>query len=432
MANRQMNKVVDYLRRAVLADGEVDLTDGQLLEHFVSHHDEAAVTALIRRHGPMVWGLCRRVLRGHHDAEDAFQATFLVFVRKAASITPKEMVANWLYGVAHQIALKARATLAKRRTREKQVMYTPEPKAETERELWRDLQPVLDQELSRLPDKYRVALILCDLEGKTRKEAARQLKIPEGTLSSRLATAKRMLAKRLARQGLAATGGSVTAVLSQKAALASVPASVLSSTIKAATLVATGKVTVAGLISTKAAALTEAMMKSMLLTKLVKATLLLLGMVILASGMLLAWGKTTDTDKNVEKSAANAEKQAVQQRNVKPPKYFTNSVGMTFVWIPPGTFMMGSLLGERERLMEGGHEIPGELQGEIQHKVALTKGFYMGVYTVTQEQWLQVMGENPSKFLGRRNLPVERVPGRIARSLSRSCAKRLDALSLAL
>ena len=108
-----MGNLIDYLRRVVLAGGKADLTDGQLLEDFISRRDEAALAALVRRHGPMVWGVCRRVLRNHHDAEDAFQATFLVLVRKAASIVPREMVANWLYGVAHQTALKARATAAK-------------------------------------------------------------------------------------------------------------------------------------------------------------------------------------------------------------------------------------------------------------------------------------------------------------------------------
>ena len=110
----------------------------------------------------MVWGVCRRVLRNHHDAEDAFQATFLVLVRKAASIVPRAMVANWLYGVARQTALKARATVAKKKGRERQVKEMPEPAA-GEQDLWRDLQPLLDEVLSRLPDKYRAVIVLCDL-----------------------------------------------------------------------------------------------------------------------------------------------------------------------------------------------------------------------------------------------------------------------------
>src|ERR1700731_4596533 len=185
MATSPMSEVIQHLH-SVLRDG-AGLTDEQLLEDYISRHDEAAFATLVRRHGPMVWSVCRRVLRNHQDAEDAFQATFLVLVRKAASIVPREMVANWLYGVAHQTARKARATTAKRQAREKQVNELPEPEARTEPELWRDLQPLLDQELSRLPDKYRVAVVLCDLEGKTRKEAARQLGVPEGTLAARVA-----------------------------------------------------------------------------------------------------------------------------------------------------------------------------------------------------------------------------------------------------
>jgi RNA polymerase sigma factor (sigma-70 family) len=284
VAKDQTGNLIDHFRRAVLAGGEADLTDGQLLECFVSGRNEKAVAALVRRHGPMVWGVCRRVLRNHHDAEDAFQATFLVLVRKAASIVPRELVGNWLYGVAHQTALKARATAAKRQAREKQVKELPEPEAVTQPGLWDDLEPLLDQELSRLPDKYRVAIVLCDLKGKSRKEVARQLSIPEGTLSSRLTTARAMLAKRLARHGLAVSGGGLAAALSQKAASASVPTSVVSSTIKAASLLAAGGAA-AGVASVKVAALTEGVLKTMLLNKLKMAMVVVLVLGMVATGV---------------------------------------------------------------------------------------------------------------------------------------------------
>src|SRR5579871_1815020 len=172
MATSQMSEVISYLRSTVLLHDETRLSDGHLLQDYLCRRHEAALAALVRRHSPMVWGVCRRVLRNYQDAEDAFQATFLVLVRKASSIASPELLANWLYGVAQQTALKARATAAKRRARERQLTNMPEPAA-TEQILWNDLQPVLDQELGRLPDKYRVAIILCDLEEKTRKEAAR-------------------------------------------------------------------------------------------------------------------------------------------------------------------------------------------------------------------------------------------------------------------
>src|SRR5215469_15021140 len=192
MAANAGNKAIRQLRRVLLLQDGADPTDGQLLGWFVEQHDELAIEALVRRHGTMVMGVCRRILHNEHDAEDAFQATFLVLVRKAASIVPRERIANWLYGVAHRTALKARATAAKRRARERQVTQMPES-AVTEQGLWHDLQPLLDQALNRLPDIYRVAIVLCDLEGKTRREAARQLGVPEGTLAARLARARGML-----------------------------------------------------------------------------------------------------------------------------------------------------------------------------------------------------------------------------------------------
>src|SRR5436305_139265 len=154
MPTNQLSEFVQHLRKVMIQRDGAGLTDGHLLEEYISRHEEAALAALVRRHGPMVWGVCRRVLHDHHDAEDAFQATFLVLVRKAASIASRELIANWLYGVAHQTALKARATAARRRAKERQVKEMPEP-AVTEQDLWRELQPLLDQELSRLPDKYR-------------------------------------------------------------------------------------------------------------------------------------------------------------------------------------------------------------------------------------------------------------------------------------
>ena len=187
--NKPMNEVIRHLRTTVLLSDGAGLTDGQLLERFIDSREEAAITALVRRNASMVWEVCRRVLRDHHDAEDAFQATFLVLVRKAESIAPRQMIANWLYGVAHQTALNAKEAALKRRGRERQVMEMPEPKV-AQQDRPSSLDALLDQELSRLPNKYRVAIVLCDLKGKTRKDAACQLNIPEGTLSTRLMRAQ--------------------------------------------------------------------------------------------------------------------------------------------------------------------------------------------------------------------------------------------------
>jgi RNA polymerase sigma factor (sigma-70 family) len=285
MATTQPTKAVQHLRRAALLHDGAGLTDGELLACFVEHRDDAAFAALVRRHGPMVWGVCRRLL-SHHDAEDAFQAAFLVLVRKAASVRPREMVANWLYGVAHQTALKARATAARRGARERQVTAMPEA-AVVEQDLWDDLRPLLDQELTRLPANYRAVIVLCDLEGKTRQEVARQLGLPEGTVGSRLARARAMLAKRLARHGLPLVGGALAAVLSRNVAAAGVPTPVESATIKAASLLAAGEAA-AGVIPARVAALAEGVLKMTLLAKLKTVTVLFVaaGIIGLATALL--------------------------------------------------------------------------------------------------------------------------------------------------
>jgi RNA polymerase sigma factor (sigma-70 family) len=280
MATR-MSEAVQYVRRAMLQHDGAGLTDGQLLARFVEQHEDAAVATLVRRHGPMVWGVCRRILDNHHDAEDAFQATFLVLVRRAREIMPREMVGNWLYGVAHQTALKARAMLAKRRTREKAMAALPEISAASHQHR-HELQLALDHELSRLPNKYRVAIVLCDLEGRSRSEAARQLGVPSGTLKSQLTRGRALLAKRLTRRGLALSGGMLAVALAEQTASAGGPASVIATTIKAVTAVAAGQAASMGAISVQAAALAEGMVKTMMMSK-----------VKLIIGMLLVLTATT-------------------------------------------------------------------------------------------------------------------------------------------
>jgi RNA polymerase sigma factor (sigma-70 family) len=260
MATNDLSQVLQQLCDATLSDG-------QLLERYLHNREAAAFAALVRRHGPMVWGVCRRALGNHHDAEDAFQATFLVLVRKAAAVVPREMVGNWLYGVAYQTARKARALADRRRAREKQVIAMPEPEA-AEQDLWSDLRPLLDQELSRLPDRYRLPVVLCDLEGKTYKEAARQLGRPEGTLAAQLSRARRMLARRLTRHGVALSAGSLGLLLARNAAPASAPATVIASTIEAASLLAKGQAVMGGVISDRVILLMKGVLNTMLLRKL--------------------------------------------------------------------------------------------------------------------------------------------------------------------
>jgi RNA polymerase sigma factor (sigma-70 family) len=259
MGSGRLQKVLVHL---LPRDGG-GLTDGQLLGRFLDTREEAAFASLVRRHGPMVLGVCRRVLGHAHDAEDAFQATFLVLARKASSVLKREAVGSWLYGVAYRTALRARARAVRRRATERQVQDMPHPEVAPAEA--RDWQALLDEALNGLPEKYRAAVVLCDLEGRTRREAARQLRLPEGTLSSRLAAARRMLAKRLARQGLSLSGGALAAALAESAASAAVPGPLAVATVQAAVLVAAGE---AAAVATPAALLMNEVLKAMLLTKL--------------------------------------------------------------------------------------------------------------------------------------------------------------------
>jgi RNA polymerase sigma factor (sigma-70 family) len=332
MATSQMSEVIQHLRRAVLLRDGAGLTDGQLLTDYVSRRDEAALEALVRRHGAMVWGVCRRVLPDFHDAEDAFQATFLVFVRKAASIASRELLANWLYGVAHQTALKARATAARRKGRERQVTQMPEP-AVAEQDLWRDLQPLLDEELSRLPDRYRAVIVLCDLEGKTRSEAAGQLGVPEGTVAGWLARARARLAERLTQRGIAVSGGGAFALLlSQQVASAGVPTSVVvSSTINAATLYAAGQAAASGAIPAQVTALTEGMLKAMFLTKLKAVSVVLLVVATLsgAAGVIYRTQAAEQPRARAASERADKEKQPDPEPKDEEKSEFLPSVDPT-------------------------------------------------------------------------------------------------------
>jgi RNA polymerase sigma factor (sigma-70 family) len=328
MATAQIDTVIRHLRRGVWRQDGAGSTDGQLLASFIDQKDEAAFEALVRRHGPMVFGVCRRVVGNHHDAEDAFQATFLVLARKAASVRPRERVANWLHGVALRTARKANATTTKRRGREKQVTEMPEPEA-AQQDRWGDLQPLLDRELNGLPESYRLLILLCDLEGKTIKAAAQRLGWPQGTLAGRLARGRKLLAKRLASRGVALSAGSLAAVVSQNAVSAAVPTSLMSTTFKAAAVIAAGKGTVAGAAPARVAALMEGVMKSMRLTKLSKAVagLVLLGALVFGGSLFThrtaagrrqdsAGGQTAPPERGAENVADTGEKQGAPKTDL--------------------------------------------------------------------------------------------------------------------
>lgn len=177
-----------------------ELSDGDLLHLFVAKQDENAFALLVQRHGAMVMGVCRRVLQHQQDSEDAFQATFLVLSRKARSISRRESLSSWLYKVAYRIALRARTTLAKRKGQERESFVALQTSSE---ESATDLGWLVDEEVRRLPEKYRAPVLLCYLQGQTNEEAARSLDCPTGTVKIRLSRARDMLRKRLQRRGMA-------------------------------------------------------------------------------------------------------------------------------------------------------------------------------------------------------------------------------------
>jgi RNA polymerase sigma-70 factor (ECF subfamily) len=251
----------------LMTDGGA-VSDGELLERFRLHQEEAAFAALVHRHGPMVLAVCRRVLRDRHDSEDAFQATFLVLVRKAATVSRPELLGNWLYGVALRTAKEARTRAARRRAREQQAMTMPGTHPQTEPNDWSHV----DEEIQRLPARLRQPLILCELEGISRQEAARRLGCPEGTLSSRLARARALLRKKLLRRGVALSAGGF--------AVASVPSALATATTRAAVLFAAGSPEVPASILT----LTQGVLRAMFIAKLKITTAILTVVTALGTG----------------------------------------------------------------------------------------------------------------------------------------------------
>lgn len=261
MATGQLGTVVHYLRRLVVERASAEQSDCELLGRFHERQEADAFAALVRRHGPMVLSVCRRLLGDVHHAEDAFQATFLVLVRKSGSIRKRHSLSSWLHGVAYRIAVRARINTTQHRL---QGLDDQEPAIhDADHTAWRDLRRVLDEELAELPEKYRHPLVLCYLEGKTNEEAARLLGWTKGTVSGRLARARDLLRSRLVRRGLTLAACGFAVLETQLSAQALVPFALQSSTIQLATLVAAGDFAAAGGILT----LTEGVVNSMTLSK---------------------------------------------------------------------------------------------------------------------------------------------------------------------
>jgi RNA polymerase sigma factor (sigma-70 family) len=309
------------------------LSDSELVRRFAANNDGDAFAALVRRYGPLVLGLCRRVLHHAQDTEDAFQATFLVLARKAGTIHKQASLWSWLYKVAYRIALRARATQARRRAQEHQAVQhlklLPTTTAADP-----GLGELLDEEVQRLPEKYRAPVLLCYLQGATNEEAAIRLRCPTGTVKIRLLRARQLLRKRLERRAVALSLSALAAALVQEAA-AAVPPALLARTVHGVTLVGGGYSPMGAGLTAQVARLAEGSLKRMCLTKL-KVALAVLVTVLLCAG--------TDV---VTQCADAAQVLPTKNKEVRPaPQFDTDS--------PPSTPLPHFLALEHRGQMASG------------------------------------------------------------------------------
>lgn len=307
--------------------------DQQLLQAFVGQGDESAFAELVRRHGPMVLDAARCVLHNLHDAEDVFQATFLMLTRKAGSIRKQSSVASWLYGVAYRLAMKARASAAKRQTREQQRLAQLQTSAMDEM-TWRELRLVLHEELQRLPQKYQAPLILCYFMGKTQDEAAQQLGWNKWTLKDRLERARDLLRKRLTRRGLIPSAALFATLVSHDTASA-VPTALLDSTLNAGMLLATGQATT-GAISAQAARLIAQGLRGLAFSKAKLAMTVFLALGMIAAGAGFAAYQMTKNEHPQEKKEAQQNPLAQNSRPAPPPKETQPRIDRYGDPLPPG------------------------------------------------------------------------------------------------
>jgi RNA polymerase sigma factor (sigma-70 family) len=278
MAIAELFPVLHYLHKLAAERHPETVTDAELLAQFSARRDDAAFTALVQRHGRMVWNVCRRLVRDWQVAEDAFQATFMVLARKAAAIQTPERLSCWLYGVAHRTALKARTEHARRRSREQPLADQPAKAAPD----WESIRPALDEEIGRLPAPCRTAFILCYLEGKTNDQAARLLGWPKGTVATRLARARERLRQRLVRHGVTLSAAALSAMLAPDSLAAGLPPGLVAPTANTALRFAAGQAVTP--LSTQAATLAQGVIQTMFKTKLKLMAALALAIAVLAGG----------------------------------------------------------------------------------------------------------------------------------------------------
>ena len=287
MSSGQWAVVLRHVQRLFHGESVSGLSEGQLLDRFVATRDEVAFGAIVARHGPMVLGVCRGVLDDPHDVEDAFQATFLILVKKAAALRDRDLLGQWLYGVARRVSLRARADCSRRRAKERPEAESVDPVATLDADL-RELQVLIREEVDRLSSNDRIAVVLCYLEGLTHEEAADRLGWPVGTVKGRLSRAREKLRARLTRRGVALPAAAIASTLARGAS-AAIPLHLLRSTTLAATRLAAGQTLAAGIVSAHAITLMEGVIGTMFMTKLKIGAAALVATCVLAVPGVLAY-----------------------------------------------------------------------------------------------------------------------------------------------
>lgn len=293
-------------------------SDHELLQRFVNHRDESAFAVLVERHAALVLGLCRSILRNHHDAEDIFQAAFLVLARKAGSIRKGESVGSWLYAVAYRLAHKARSRAEKQRRCEQQAAL-PSEQTPMDEVTWGELRDIVHEEVSRLPEKYRSAVVLCYWQGRTHEQAGQQLGCDRSTIKDRLENARELLRTRLARRGLALSAAWFAASLSEGTA-AAVSAELIRTTVRGALLFSTGQLP-AGIVSASAAACAREIVRGMFMSKLRYCLVLVLMLGVLGGGAGLAALREAASPSSPEmppEQTKTAETKRVQEHIARP------------------------------------------------------------------------------------------------------------------
>jgi RNA polymerase sigma factor (sigma-70 family) len=426
-----MSGVLRHIRQLAGAADPPEPSDAELLERFTSRQDGAAFTALVRRHGPMVHGVCRRILRNHADADDAFQATFLILVRKAGAIARPGALGCWLHEVALRTALRARASAARRRQHERQVPEMP-PTDFLAAVAWRDLQPVLDEEVRRLPARYREPFVLCYLQGRTYEQTAAQLGCLPGTVSRRLAQARELLRQRLTRRGLSLPAGVLAAALAEKSAAAALAGPLVTTTVQAALASAAGN---AAAVSAPVAALVEGGLRAMTLTKVktVLGVLLAVGLVCAGAGLLARENRTPQApqaEPETARPAAGAKAPAaggtvaLSGRVLDPDGKPVPSARLIVLDMPRDVARFGS---EDEVYMEVKDQAQGDAAGRFRVRVprepakrdmppiiaARAEGYGLGLFAVTAGMTKEVVIRLPrEKVLRVRLVDLQGAPAR--------------------